>query len=275
EDPAGPGNAPKILTVWRSNLLGSSAKGDEYFLQRLLGTDSSLRADRAPAGPRGRDLVRRDAARDGRLDLPTAVEFRWPSQTLGVRMTSTTLFSDLVFPAATWYEKHDLSSTDMHPFVHSFNAAINPPWETKTDFETFRLLAEKVSEFSHGHLDTRTDVVAVPLAHDTPDALANPGGTVDDWKDGAFEPVPGRNFPKIVAVERDYRLLGEKFGSLGPLAEEVGMPVKGLMLKPDQEIGVLLKANGETRSGVGKGRPRLDTDIRMCEAILSLSGTTN
>ena len=266
EDPDGPGNAPKVLTVWRSNLLGSSAKGDEYFLQHLLGTDSSLRADQAPEGHRGRDMVWREDAEDGKLDLLTTLDFR---------MTSTTLFSDLVFPAATWYEKHDLSSTDMHPFVHSFNAAINPPWETRTDFETFRLLAEKVSEFSHGHLDTRTDVVAVPLTHDTPDALANPGGTVSDWNDGSCEPVPGQNFPKIVAVERDYRLLGEKFGSLGPLAEKVGMPVKGMMLKPDKEIGVLLKANGETRKGVGKGRPRLDTDIRMCEAILALSGTTN
>ncbi|MEB8325310.1 nitrate reductase subunit alpha [Dietzia kunjamensis] len=266
EDPDGPGNAPKVLTVWRSNLLGSSAKGDEYFLQHLLGTDSSLRADQAPEGHRGRDMVWREDAEDGKLDLLTTLDFR---------MTSTTLFSDLVFPAATWYEKHDLSSTDMHPFVHSFNAAINPPWETKTDFETFRLLAEKVSELSHGHLDIRTDVVATPLGHDTPDALANPGGTVSDWKDGSCEPVPGKNFPKITAVERDYRLLGEKFGSLGPLAEKVGMPVKGLMLKPDKEIGVLLKANGETRKGVGKGRPRLDTDIRMCEAILTLSGTTN
>jgi nitrate reductase alpha subunit len=25
-------------------------------------------------------------------------------------MTSTTLLSDVVFPAATWYEKHDLSA---------------------------------------------------------------------------------------------------------------------------------------------------------------------
>lgn len=269
EDPDGPGNAPRILTVWRSNLIGSSAKGDEYFLKHLLGTDSSLRADQAPEGHRGRDMVWReegDSTPDGKLDLLMTLDFR---------MTSTTLFSDLVLPAATWYEKHDLSSTDMHPFVHSFNAAINPPWETRSDFDTFKMLAEKVSELSHGHLDARTDVVAVPLGHDTPDAMANPGGTVADWKDGSCEPVPGKNFPKIATVERDYRLIGEKFGSLGPLAESAGMPVKGLNLTPTEEIAALLRHNGETRTGVGKGRPRLDTDIRMCEAILSLSGTTN
>ena len=43
-------------------------------------------------------------------------------------MTSTTLLSDIVLPAATWYEKYDLSSTDMHPFVHAFTPAIDPPW---------------------------------------------------------------------------------------------------------------------------------------------------
>ena len=53
------------------------------------------------------------------------------------RMTSTTLLSDIVLPAATWYEKNDLSSTDMHPFVHAFSPAIDPPWEARTDFDAF------------------------------------------------------------------------------------------------------------------------------------------
>ena len=268
EDPDGPGNAPKILTVWRSNLLGSSAKGDEYFLKHLLGTDSSLRAEQAPEGHRGRDMRWRgdDATPDGKLDLLLTLDFR---------MTSTTLFSDLVMPAATWYEKHDLNTTDMHPFVHSFNAAIDPPWETRSDFDTFRMLAEKVSELSHGHLDERTDVVASPLGHDSPDAMANPHGTVADWKDGSCEPVPGKNFPKITTVRRDYRLIGEKFCALGPLAESAGMAVKGLHLNPDEEIHTLRRHNGEVHSGVARGRPRMDTDIRMCDAILALSGTTN
>ena len=38
-----------MLSIWRANLLGSSAKGNEYFLKHLLGTDSSLRADRGAA----------------------------------------------------------------------------------------------------------------------------------------------------------------------------------------------------------------------------------
>ena len=39
-DPDAPQNWPRVLTVWRANLLGSSAKGNEYFLRHLLGTDA-------------------------------------------------------------------------------------------------------------------------------------------------------------------------------------------------------------------------------------------
>ena len=46
EDPDAPDNHPKVMTVWRSNLLGSSGKGHEYFLKHLLGTTEN-------AGPRG------------------------------------------------------------------------------------------------------------------------------------------------------------------------------------------------------------------------------
>ena len=61
------------------------------------------------------------------------------------RMTSTTLLSDVVLPAATWYEKADLSSTDMHPFIHAFSPAIDPPWETRSDYEAFGAIARAFS----------------------------------------------------------------------------------------------------------------------------------
>src|SRR5690606_14914779 len=35
EDPEAEGNWPRVLTLWRSNLFGSSAKGNEYFLKHL------------------------------------------------------------------------------------------------------------------------------------------------------------------------------------------------------------------------------------------------
>jgi nitrate reductase alpha subunit len=48
-DPDNPVNFPRNLFVWRSNLLGSSGKGHEYFLKYLLGTTH---------GVQGKDLGR-------------------------------------------------------------------------------------------------------------------------------------------------------------------------------------------------------------------------
>jgi nitrate reductase alpha subunit len=266
EDPDRPGNAPKILTVWRSNLLGSSAKGNEYFLKHLLGTEAAVRAKEAPVGHRPTEVVWRDDAADGKLDLLLTLDFR---------MTSTTLFSDVVLPAATWYEKYDLSSTDMHPFVHAFNPAISPPWETRTDFDAFTGLARVFSRLAAKHLGTRRDLVAVPLQHDTVDEIANPGGRVQDWKYGQCEPVPGVSLPKLVVVERDYAAVADKLGALGPLTDGVGMVTKGVAFRPDQEVAALGRHNGLVHGGAGDGRPSLARDVHMCEAILALSGTTN
>src|SRR3546814_20541524 len=42
EDPDNPKNFPRNLFVWRSNLLGSSGKGHEYFLKHLLGAANGV-----------------------------------------------------------------------------------------------------------------------------------------------------------------------------------------------------------------------------------------
>ncbi len=269
EDPDAPENFPRVLTVWRANLLGSSAKGNEYFLHHLLGTDSNLRADQAPDAQRPRDVVWRDEAPTGKLDMLVSLDFR---------MTSTTVFSDVVLPAATWYEKHDLSSTDMHPFVHAFSPAIAPPWQTKTDFDIFANLAQVFSDLGARHLGVRRDVVAVPLTHDTPDELATPHGVVHDWKADGTVPVPGRTMPKLVVVERDFGAIASKLLALGPLLDTAGTTTKGVTYDVRDEITYLAQKNGVIRDsyhGIADGRPALTRDTHACEAILALSGTTN
>ncbi|MFD0317886.1 nitrate reductase subunit alpha [Streptomyces flavalbus] len=266
EDPDDPANFPRVLTVWRANLLGSSAKGNEYFLRHLLGTDSNLRATEAPPDARPRDVVWHEEAPVGKLDLLLTLDFR---------MTSTTVYSDVVLPAATWYEKHDLSSTDMHPYVHAFNPAIPPPWQTRTDFDAFHTLAAEFSRQAADHLGTRTDVVAAPLLHDTPDELATPHGRVRDWKTGECEPEPGRTLPKLVTVERDYGAVAEKMAALGPLLDTLGATTKGVTFKLDRELEYLRHKNGTARGRVNAGRPSIARDTQVCEAILALSGTTN
>ncbi|MEU2388731.1 nitrate reductase subunit alpha [Streptomyces sp. NPDC012461] len=266
EDPDAPENFPRVLTVWRANLLGSSAKGNEYFLKHLLGTDSSVRATEAPPGARPRDVRWREEAPEGKLDLLLTLDFR---------MTSTTVFSDVVLPAATWYEKHDLSSTDMHPFVHAFNPAIAPPWQTRTDWDTFRTLAREFSRQAAVHLGVRKDVVAAPLLHDTPDELATPHGRVRDWRAGECEPVPGRTLPKLVTVERDYGAVADRMEALGPLLDTLGATTKGVTFTVGPELEYLRHKNGTVRGGAADGRPSIARDAQACEAILALSGTTN
>jgi nitrate reductase alpha subunit len=262
EDPDAPENFPRVLTIWRANLLGSSAKGNEYFLRHLLGTDHAVRATEAAPEDRPRDVVWRDEAPTGKLDLLLTLDFR---------MTSTTIYSDVVLPAATWYEKHDLNTTDMHPFVHSFNPAIAPPWQTRTDWDAFMTIAKAFSALAKDHLGTRMDVVAAPLLHDTPDEMANPYGRVLDWKAGDCDPVPGRTMPKLVAVERDYAAIADKMASLGPLLDTLGATTKGVTFQVGRELEYLRRKNGVDRNG----RPSIARDVQACEAILALSGTTN
>ncbi|HET6634241.1 MAG TPA: nitrate reductase subunit alpha [Streptomyces sp.] len=266
EDPDDPANFPRVLTIWRANLFASSMKGHEYLLRHLLGTDSAVTAEETPPDLRPTDVTWREEAPTGKLDLSVAVDFR---------MTSTCLFSDVVLPAATWYEKHDLSSTDMHPFVHSFNPAIAPPWESRTDFDLFHDVAKEFSRLAARHLGVRRDVIAAPLAHDTPDELAQPHGRVRDWRAGECEPVPGKTMPKLIVVERDYGAVAEKMAAVGPLLDTLGTTTKGLTWKPDREIDLLRRSNGTVRGGVADGRPSLARDDQFCEAILTLSGTTN
>ena len=266
EDVDAPQNWPRTLVLWRANLLGSSAKGNEYFLKHLLGTHSNLLAEESPPEIRPNDVAWHDDIPEGKLDLLVSADFR---------MTSTTLLSDVVFPAATWYEKNDLSTTDMHPFVHAFTPAIDPPWEAKSDFDTFHLLARKLSDLARTHLGVRRDLVSVPMMHDTPGETAQPGGVVRDWKRGDVAPIPGQTMPTMQLVERDYTAIADKLAAVGPLADRLGFTVKNVTYDVSHEVERLARRTGVMLGGAADGRPAIDTDLKLGEAILAFSGTTN
>ncbi|MDO5677850.1 MAG: nitrate reductase subunit alpha [Propionibacteriaceae bacterium] len=261
-----PENWPRTMILWRSNLFGSSAKGNEYFLKHLLGTHNNVMENQHGADIRPEVVQWRDEAPEGKLDLLITADFR---------MTSSTLLSDIVLPAATWYEKYDLSSTDMHPYVHAFTPAIDPPWETKSDFDVFADLATKLSELAKGRLDTRKDLVAVAMQHDTAGQLAQPGGKVPDWRGTDLPAVPGKNLPVMQVVERDYTAIADKLLTVGPLADKLGFTVKNITYDVKHQVETLGQLHGVYPSGPAAGRPAIDTDQRLAEAILIFSGTTN
>lgn len=263
-DPDNPENFPRVVFNWRTNVLGSSAKGAEYFYKHLLGCGHSVRGAENEEGRRPTSMVWREEAAQGKVDLFMTADFR---------MTSTTLHSDVVLPAATWYEKYDISTTDMHPFVNSFNAAIDPPWQARTDFQIFQQLAKDFSAMAENHLGVRKDVVAAPLTHDTPDAMAMPGGNIKPLEQ--TDMIPGVTMPKLITIERDYTKISEKWNAIGPLSEKLGMVTKGVTYHPDKEIEMLRGRNGITRRGVAKGQPLIDVDRKAADMILTLAGATN
>ena len=82
-------------------------------------------------------MVWHDEAPEGKLDLLVTLDFR---------MSTTCLYSDIALPTATWYEKNDLNTSDMHPFIHPLTAAVDPVWECKSDWEIFKAIAKAFSE---------------------------------------------------------------------------------------------------------------------------------
>lgn len=264
EDPDNPVNFPRILLNWRTNLMGSSAKGTEFFLRHMLGVDSDATATELPEGERPKSIVWRDQAPEGKLDLMLTTDFR---------NTSTTLVSDIILPAATWYEKHDLSTTDMHPFIHSFNAAINPPWEARSDFEVFRDLSASLSAMSEKWLGTQTDVITAPLGHDSPDELNMPNGIVPDVNTEGL--VPGKTMAKLIPVERDYTKVYEKWTHFGPLTEKAGTGTHGTAYDVSKQAKELAIINGTSMTESAGKRPKLDSAIKAAEMILHLSGVSN
>jgi complex iron-sulfur molybdoenzyme family reductase subunit alpha len=102
------GRKPRAFIVWRANYL-NQAKGNEII-------DASLWQD---------------------LDLIVDINYR---------MDTTALYSDVVLPAASYYEKVDLNSTDCHSYMHTFGKVLDPLFESKTDWDIFRALVEKISE---------------------------------------------------------------------------------------------------------------------------------
>jgi nitrate reductase alpha subunit len=261
EDPDNPKNWPRNMFVWRSNILGSSGKGHEYFMKHFLGTQHGVQGkDLGDEGPgKCSEVVWHDDAPEGKLDLVVTLDFR---------MSTTCVYSDIILPTASWYEKNDLNTSDMHPFIHPLSKAIDPVWQSKSDWEIYKGFAKKFSELCEGHLGVEKEIVLNPIQHDTPGELAQPD--VKEWRKGECDLIPGKTAPSMKVVERDYPATFDRFTSLGPLLEKLGNGGKGIGWNTDHEVEFLKKLNGER-----DGHAKIVSDIDACETVLSLAPETN
>jgi nitrate reductase / nitrite oxidoreductase, alpha subunit len=268
EDPDNPKNFPRNMFVWRSNILGSSGKGHEYFLKYLLGAQNAvMNGDLGTTnGEKPLDVVWRDKAPEGKLDLLVTLDFR---------MSTTCLYSDIVLPTATWYEKNDLNTSDMHPFIHPLSRAVDPAWEARSDWEIYKGFARTFSQLCPGHLGVESDLVLTPMMHDTAGELAQ-AVDVKDWKKGEIDAIPGKTMPEMTVVERDYPNTFKRFTALGPLMSKLGNGGKGMSWNTEDEVEALADLNQRVvEDGPTKGLPRIDTDIDAAETILMLAPETN
>ena len=267
-DPDDPANWPRNMFVWRSNLLGSSGKGHEYFLKHLLGTRHGLqyRDLGATGATRPTEVAWHDQAPEGKLDLLVTLDFR---------MSTTCVYSDIVLPTASWYEKDDLNTSDMHPFIHPLSTAVDPVWESRSDWDIYKAIAKKFSEVAPEVLGVEEDVVLSPILHDTAGELAQPF-EVADWGRGGAPPVPGRTMPNVTTVLRDYPNLYRRFTALGPLLEKLGNGGKGIGWDTAAEVDFLRKLNGTVQEGgPTSGAARIESAIDAAEIILNLAPETN
>ncbi|HEY0590774.1 MAG TPA: nitrate reductase subunit alpha [Thermoanaerobaculia bacterium] len=263
EDPDNPASWPRVFWMWRGNALQASAKGHEYFLRHYLGVDGALAATEDGAESVG-DVVWRDTAPRGKLDLIVDLNFR---------MDTSALYSDVVLPAASWYEKDDLNSTDLHSFIHPLQKAVPPCWESKSDWQIFRELAEQTQRLaaSAGQAPV-DDLVVTPLMHDTPAETAQPA--VKDWAKGECAPVPGTTMPNVAIVRRDWAHIHDRFISLGPKYRDMGLGAHGTKYAVDDLYDQQVAA-GPTERWNGGVYPSLFEDRAVCETILRFAPETN
>jgi len=273
EDPDAPENWPRVWFIWRGNAIMASAKGHEFFLRHYLGTHDNLVAEER-AADQVHDVTWRPEAPRGKMDLVIDLNFR---------MDTSALYSDVVLPAAMWYEKNDLNTTDLHSFVHPLGAAVPPAWEAKSDWDIYKLLAQKVSELAPTVFpEPVKDLVSSPLMHDTPDELAQTAPR--DWAKGECEPIPGKTMPHLRVVERDYTRLYQRFISLGPRLRQNGISGNGVQIPVATVYDALLAAPTggspdpqRTRCVTWEGGryPSLEDALDAANVLLQLAPETN
>ena len=261
EDPDHPDNWPRNLFVWRSNLLGSSGKGHEYFLKHLLGTSNGVQGkDLGADEAKPEEVVWHDKAPEGKLDLLVTLDFR---------MSTTCLYSR--------HRAADRHLVREERPQHQRHASVHPPAVDRGG--PGLAVAQRLGDLQGLREEVQRGLRRPPRRRegagaDAADARhARPSwpsrSRCKDWKKGECELIPGKTAPQIAVVERDYPNVYKRFTALGPLMDKVGNGGKGIAWNTQTEVQQLGELNGlVTAEGATRGMPKIETDIDACEVVM-------
>ena len=168
----------------------------------------------------------------------------------------------------------------MHPFIHPFNPAIDPLWESRSDWDIYKTLSKAISEMAKDYLPgTFKDVVTTPLAHDSKQEIGTAYGVVKDWSKGEVEGIPGKTMPNFSIVERDYTQIYNKYVTVGPLLEKAKVGAHGVSFSVSEQYEELKSMvgtwNADNDNSIRHGKPRIDTARKVADVILNISSATN
>jgi len=263
-DPENEKNFPRIWIVWRGNAVTGSMKGIEYCFKHYLGTHTNTIGK--DSDERTKEVNWVETAPTGKLDLLVDLNFR---------MDSSALYSDIVLPASSWYEKADINSTDMHSFIHPLSAAIAPVWESKPDWAIFREMSKYVSKKAEIYMPLPVkDIVISPIHHDSPGEITQ--SDIKDWYRDECDLIPGKTTHHISIITRDYTKIYDKFITLGSNLRTCGLGAHGNHYSCTDVYDEMIESNHFPKENIGgKTYPSLREDVSAVNAVLHLSSLTN
>ena len=197
---------------------------------------------------------------------------------LNMRMNTTPTYCDIVLPAAHWYEKEDINTTELHSFLHPMGAAVRPNWEAKSDWDAYKFLSVKFAEIAKKHFPKPVkEVVSFPLGHDTPGEIAQPAlNGVQDWKKGECEIIPGKTTQGLTVIARDFANVDKQYVSVGPLQKNGKYGFHGIMLDgKDLYENYMNQKHTATVEWNGQQYIAMNEAKEAANFVLAMSGTTN
>ena len=145
----------------------------------------------------------------------------------------------------------------MHPFVHAFTPAIDPPWQTRTDFAAFHAIARAFSELAATHLGDAHGPGGGAAAARHAGRAGHPARARCGTGGPARRPGAGPRLPEDRRRSSGTTAaVAEKMAALGPLLDTAGRHHQGhhLRARPGDRAACAAERHGARTAWPTGGR---------------------